>query len=224
MEPSPIDTTCPGKQGHASLSPEMLRVPVLWPSVLTPAEEVVPIKDLYAHLTGLKFSVEAWDAALQLYLTSKDPPSQISRATANRWRWVACHECVLELYHLRARLEKIQSVRLRNCPSVRAMVDMPKIKRARKRLDDYFPDIEALRHATAHKGENEAHPEVHAPDGLYALTGFREPDRFSAPYQGTLRYLDITDQSLQNIVDVVTEFLDAFEETAVELEKQGHLE
>jgi hypothetical protein len=202
----------------------MLHVPVLWPSTLTPAEEVAPIKDLYAHLTGLKFSVEAWDAALQLYLTSKSPPPAISREIANRWRWVACHECVLELYHLRARLEKIQSVRLRNCPSVRAKVDMSKIKSARKRLDEYFPDIEALRHATAHKGENEAHPEDHAPDGLYAFTGFREPDRFSTPYKGTLRYLNITDQSLQNIVDVVTEFLSAFEATAAELENQGYLE
>jgi hypothetical protein len=202
----------------------MLRVPVLWPSTLTPAAEVASIKDLYAHLAGLKFSVEAWNAALQLYRTSVSPPPPISRAIANRWRWIACHECVLELYHLRARLEKIQSVRLRNCPSVRATVDMPKIKNARKRLDEYFPDIEALRHATAHKGENEAHPEVHAPDGLYALTGLLEPDRFSTPYQGTLRYLNITDQSFQNIVDVVAEFLSAFETTATELERQGHLE
>lgn len=202
----------------------MLCVPVLWPSVLTPAEEVAPVKDLYAHLTGLKFSVEAWDAALQLYSTSRNPPPPISRAIADRWRWIACHECVLELYHLRARLEKIQSVRLRNCPSLRATVDMSKIKNARKRLDECFPDIEALRHATAHKGENEAHPEKHAPDGLYALAGFREPDRFSTPYQGTLRYLNITDQSLQSIVAVVAEFLSAFEATAAELERQGHLE
>jgi hypothetical protein len=202
----------------------MLRVPVLWPSALTPAEEAEPIKDLYAHLTGLKYSVEAWGAALQLYRTSKNPPHQISRAIADRWRWVACHECVLELYHLRSRLGKIQSVRLQKCPSVRVTVDITKVKSARKKLDAYFPDIEALRHATAHKGENEAHPEVHAPDGRYALTGFREPDRFSTPYQGKLRYLDVTDQSLQYIVEVVTEFLGAFEAAAAELEKQGHLE
>lgn len=202
----------------------MLHVPVLWPSSLTPAKEVTPVKDLYAHLTGLKSSVEAWDAALQLYRTSKNPPSQISRAIADRWRWVACHKCVLELYHLRSRLEKIQSVRLRGCPSVRATVDMSKVKSARKKLDEYFPDIEALRHATAHKGENEAHPEVHAPDGRFALTGFREPDRFSTPYMGTLRCLNITDQSLQQIVEVVADFLGAFEVAAAELEKQGHIE
>ncbi|MES2508624.1 MAG: hypothetical protein V4625_01775 [Pseudomonadota bacterium] len=202
----------------------MLRVPVLWPSVLTSPEEVGQIKDLYAHLTGLAYSVEAWDAALQLYRTSKNPPSGIPHAIADRWRWIACHECIFELYHLRSRLEKIQSVRLRGCPSLRPYIDMEKIKRARKRLDEYFPDIEALRHATAHKGENEAHPEVHAPDGLYALTGFRKADRFSTPYQGKLRYLDITDQSLKRIVEVITEFVAAFEAPAAELEKQGHIE
>lgn len=101
---------------------------------------------------------------------------------------------------------------------------MSKIKGARKKLDERFPDLEALRHAIAHKGQNEAHPEVHAPDGLYALTGFREPDRFSTPYEGELRSLDITEQSLRNIVEVTAEFLSAFEAVAAELEQQGHIE
>lgn len=91
-------------------------------------------------------------------------------------------------------------------------------------LDDYFPGVEALRHAIAHKGENEAHPEVHAPDGKYALSGFREPDRFIAPYEGRLYQLDLTDQSLQRISEVVTEFFGAFQAAAIELERQGHLD
>lgn len=202
----------------------MLRSPVIWPSVASPSEEATSIKDLYAHLIGLTYSVEAWDAALQLYQTSKTPPPTISRDIAGRWRWIACNECVLELYHLRARLEKIQSVRLRNCPSLRASIDISKLKSARKKLDEYFPCIEALRHAIAHKGQNEAHPEDHAPDGLHALTGFREPGRFSMPYLGKLHCLDITDKSLQNIKEVVAEFLGAFEIAAAELGKQGHIE
>ncbi|MCG3190008.1 MAG: hypothetical protein LKCHEGNO_02574 [Burkholderiaceae bacterium] len=98
------------------------------------------------------------------------------------------------------------------------------MRAASKWLDEYFPDIEALRHACAHKGENEAHSDVHAPDGRFALTGFREPDQFSAPYEGKLRYLAITDQSLQRIGEVVAEFFGAFERAASELERQGHLE
>ena len=202
----------------------MPSAPLIWPSLLTPANETEALKDLYAHLAGLQYSIEAWEAGLLLYQMAKRPPPSVSRTVASRWRFVACNECVLELYHLRARLEKIQSVKLRNCPSLRPLIDMSGLRSARKRLDEYFPDIEALRHATAHKGENEAHPEVHAPDGMHALSGFREPDRFSAPYQGQLRYLTITEQSLQRIVEVVEEFFKAFELAAKELEKQGHLD
>ena len=202
----------------------MPRSPLLWPSVVTPGDEVDAIKTVNAHLIGLEYSVLAWEAALMLYKTAKQPPSSVSRSVASRWRFIACNECVLELYHLRARLEKIQSVLLRSCPSLRSLLKASKMRSARKMLDDYFPDVEALRHATAHKGENEAHPEVHAPDGKHALTGFREPDRFSAPYEGQLYYLDITDQSLQRIIEVVTEFFGAFQTAATELEKQGHLE
>ncbi len=90
----------------------MPRAPLLWPSILTPVEEAAGVKDLYAHLTGLQYSLEAWEAALLLFQTAKQPPSLISQEVARRWRFIACNECVLELYHLRARLEKIQSVQL----------------------------------------------------------------------------------------------------------------
>lgn len=201
-----------------------LQCPLLWPSVSTPKEDISGIKNLYAHLTGLKYSVEAWEAALLLYQTAKNPPASISKSAASRWRFVACNECVLELYHLRARLDRIQSVQLRKCPSIREFIEISNLRSARKKLDEYFPDIEALRHAIAHSGENEAYPEKHAPDGRYALVGFREPNRFSAPYEGQLRYLEITEQSLQRIIEVVAEFFDAFKFAAAELEKQGHLE
>jgi len=202
----------------------MARAPLLWPSIVTPPAEIAGIKDLCAHLTGLEYSIEAWEAGLILYQTAMQPPSSISRSVARRWRFLACTECILELYHLRARLEKIQSVQFRKCPSLRASVDVSKLRAARKKLDDYFPDIEPLRHATAHRGENEAHPEVHAPDGQYALSGFREADIYSAPYEGQLRQLAITNQSLERISEVVADFLSAFNAAAAELENQGHLE
>lgn len=159
-----------------------------------------------------------------LYVTAKKPPPTIPSDVARRWQFIACNECVFELFHLRARMEKIQSVKLRNCRSIRDSVNLPLIKKARKKLDEYFPDIEALRHAIAHKGQNESHSDVHAPDGLFALHGFRKPDQFSAPYEGTLRYLDITHESLRRIKEVVTEYFAAFAGAASELEAQGHLD
>jgi hypothetical protein len=202
----------------------MKRTPLLWPSVLTPSQETSETKALYAQLTGVEYSVKAWEAALCLYRTAIKPPSTIPRDIADRWRWIACNECVLELYHLRSRLAKVQSVQLRKCPTLRQWIDISAIRGARKKLDEYFPDIEALRHATAHKGENEAHPEKHAPGGRLALTGFREPNRYSAPYLGKMRSIDITDESLRRIEEVVDTYLGAFERAASELEQQGHVE
>lgn len=155
---------------------------------------------------------------------TRHPPSAIPYSVASRWRWIACNECVLELYHLRSRLGKIVSVGFQKCPSVRSFVDFSKLREARKKLDELFPDIEKLRHAIAHKGENEAHSDVHATDGQYALTGFRESDRFSTPYEGQLRSLDITMQSLQKIEEVVFDFLESFKPATVALEQQGHLD
>lgn len=125
---------------------------------------------------------------------------------------------------MRCRLEKIQSVQLRKCPSVRSLVDVATLRAVRKRLDEYFPDIEDLRHATAHRGENEAHPEKHAPDGQYALTRLHEHDKYCAPYRGVMCSLDITNGSLERVSEVVSEFLGAFNVAAAELEHQGHLE
>lgn len=202
----------------------MSLTPLLWPSVETSIEEIPEVKALNALLTGLEYSVQAWEAALLLYRTAINPPTTISRRVASRWRWIACNECILELYHLRSRLEKIQSIQLGRCPSLRQWVDKSAIRNARKKLDEYFPDIEALRHATAHRGENEVHSEAHAPSGSYALSGFREPHIYSTPYRGKLYSLSITDESLNRIVEVVKIYLGAFKVAAIELEKQGHLE
>lgn len=203
---------------------QLPKVPLLWPSIATPPNEVARIKNLLAHLWSLYHSVEAWQAALLLYQTAKNPPVSVSHSIASRWRWIACNECILELYHLRCRLEKIQSVQLCKCPSLRNLVDASILRAARKQLDEYFPDIEPLRHATAHRGENEAHPEEHAPGGQYALTRLYKIDRYTAPYRGRLCSLDITDESLQRIAEVVSDFLRAFYVAATELERQGHLE
>ena len=93
----------------------MARTPLLWPSILTPATEIAEVKYLYALLTGVECSAKGWDAALALYRMSLAPPSSISEDVARRWRWIACNECILELYHLRSRMAKIQAVQLRKC-------------------------------------------------------------------------------------------------------------
>ena len=101
----------------------MMRTPLLWPSILTPAAEIAEVKYLHAPLTGVEYSAKVWDAALGLYRTLLSPPSSIFKDVASRWRWIACNECILELYHLRSRMEKIQAVQLHKCPSLLPWID-----------------------------------------------------------------------------------------------------
>ena len=198
--------------------------PLLWPSISTPASEVVALKDLYAHLVGLEYSAQAWEAALFLYQTGRMPPPAIPRSVGRSWCFIAGRECVMELFHLRARLGKIRSVFLRKCPSIQQLIDAKKLRAASKRLDEYFPDIELLRHAVAHTGENEAHPETHAPGGRFALTSLTEDGRFALPYEGTLRQIAVSEASLQKIHIVLDEYFAAFNPAAELLRTQGHVD
>lgn len=202
----------------------MLSPPLLWPSVVTPRAEFAAVKDLYAHLTGLKYNVEAWDAGLQLYKLAMHPPSEVARDVAGRWRFVAAGECVFQLHHLKKRIEKIRGVAIKKCPSLSDSIDPRILRQSAKLLNDYFPEIDRLRDAMAHAGEFDAHPEDHAPDGMFALKGFREPHRFSAPFKRKLYHLDITDQTLAQMTEVVVKFFEGFMPASEMLESQGHVE
>lgn len=202
----------------------MPSAPLLWPSLSTPTFEVDAIKYLNAHLVGLEYSAQAWEAALLLYKTGQNPPPTISRSTARSWCFIAARESVMELFHLRARLVKIRSVLLKKCPSIQSLVNVKQLRAASKYLDESFPDIEFLRHAVAHTGENEVHPEVHAPDGLFALTSLTPEGKFAAPYKGKLQQLMVTDSSLQQIHAVLALYFNAFHGAAAALRAQGHIE
>lgn len=202
----------------------MKGVPVLWPSTSTPPAEIGAVKELYAQLCGIAFNVEAWASALRLYEFAKLFPAGVQRADARQWKFLATHECALQLHHLRERLKRVPGYFLRRCPSLVSQVDAQALRAARKRLDEYFPDIDMLRHAIAHAGEIETTPKGLAPEQEFALSGFHQPDVFSAPYKGQVRKLEVSSESLSRIQEVVAVFLTAFTVVAGTLKAQGHLE
>ncbi|MDM0072783.1 hypothetical protein QTH90_00190 [Variovorax sp. J2P1-59] len=202
----------------------MLNVPPLWPSVLTPPAEVPAIKDLKANLYGVASNVEAWASALRLYAFAKQKHVAMDRKDFWQWRFIACHECGLQLHHLRERMEKIKGYKLAACPSIAPFVNKGELRIATTLLDKQFPNIDQLRHAIAHAGEFDTLPDGHVPAGDFGLVGFRENDRFSAYFEGELRTLGMTDESLAQITKIAARYLGAFEPAAKALELQGHLE
>jgi hypothetical protein len=202
----------------------MVPPPLLWPSLITPANEVAAIKDLHASLWGVAYNVEAWSAALNLFKMAKEPPSSVSPTDARQWKFIASNECVLQLDHLRERLEKIKGHKVHVCQSLSDSIDFDKLRSAPKMLDKYFVGIYDLRCAVAHAGAIDVLPAKHAPESGYLLHGFNEPDRFSAAHNGIVRHLDITDLTLMRIQEIVSEFFLAFAPAASLLECQGHLD
>lgn len=202
----------------------MHKVPVLWPSRVTPGNEIEAVKDLYANLAGVQYNVEAWSAALQLYQFTESRPTGVPRETVRSWKFLAANECVMQLYHLKERIQKVKGFKLRECPSLSGAIEHAKLRQASKDLDDYFPHIDKLRDAVAHTASIDTNPKKHAPDGEFALVGFREDHRFSSPYQGNIYHLDLTLESLRKIEEVADTFLSAFMPAASKLEQEGHLE
>jgi hypothetical protein len=180
------------------------------------------MKDLDANLYGVSYNVEAWEAALELYKFAKAPPEGVRRELTRQWVLLACAQCVMQLYHLRERLRTIKGFKVRPCASISHWIDDQQLRNATNLLDHYFPDIEDLRDAIAHTGTIGTNPSKHAPDGMFALVGFHEPGVFSAPYNGVMKHLAITDEALQRIRGVVSAFFQGFARAAQELERLGH--
>lgn len=91
----------------------MLKPPLLWPSVKSPAAEIGAIKDLHENLWGVAHNVEAWAAAFHLYEFAKQRPSTVTADDARRWRFIASNECVHQIHHFRERLAKIKGHKVR---------------------------------------------------------------------------------------------------------------
>lgn len=207
-----------------SISLIEMRSPDLWPSVKTPESERQAIKWLRAHLSALEASLESWAAALRLYQFSKAPVAGIASAVSRKWRFIAATECAFELHHLKMHFAKIRGVTLKKCPSILPLVELSKLRGAAKRFDEFFPGLDSLRDAIAHSAEFDAHPEDHAPDGKYALSGFSDEDRYTVPFRGKLYHVDLTEHTLAQMRRVVEEFFAGFGPAVRALESEGHIE
>jgi hypothetical protein len=200
-----------------------VQAPLLWPSVATPPDEAMAIKDLYANLMGICYQVDDWRAALALYEFSKSQPDSVNTHLASKWRFIATNEAIMVLFHLQEAMKAIVSHKVRLCPSLEQYIDHDKLRMARKTLADRFPGHDDLRNATAHSGSIGTNSAKHAHDGI-GLRGFFQPDHYSAPYNGALRTLPITPASLAALEEASAMFLEAFVPAAVWLERQGHAE
>ena len=151
---------------------EVRKPPLLWPPRGLSDQETDAIKWLSASMYGLLASVDAWDAALKLYKFAKARPQEIHHDLARRWRWIAIHECVMQIAFLRERLDGIRGrigESIRVCPRFAAwklpfrrhLIVSARVQsilcyiagRVREKLRGNLTAWPVLRNASAERGE-----------------------------------------------------------------------
>lgn len=199
--------------------------PDLWPPVGLSAEEQLATHTLWNSVYACRFFVESWSAALALHMYARRLIPDVPRALANKWKFTAAHECVMQIAFLGEHLEIIRADRLRPCKTVLAHLDRSAMKKSSKLFSVYFPNITPLRNAIAHQGYVGASPEKHKPKHeTYALVGFRENDeRYEAIYEGQRYHLDINGQTLEKLAEIVTIFWSAFRPVEQAFDRMGRL-
>lgn len=199
-------------------------MPLLWPSVCTPSDEIEAIKALTANLNGIEANFRAVETAFRLYWFCKIPSPHVARSDLEGWRYIAAHACTFEMNNLGRRLRDVAGKRTQSLPSIRHLIDWGAIRESKKSFERLLPDAEAIRNSVAHFAENDVDPNDHVVLGQCYLGGFHEPDVFSAPYRKRLRSIHLTNNTIANLRDVVSAYLAAFRMAAAELDQQGSLD
>ena len=194
----------------------------IWPPASFSPEDKQSTKNLYATLCGLKFNIDAWEAALALYKYAKAAPYPgVDRALAWQWKWIAVHECIMQTYHLGERLQLLRAT-VGKCRPIATYVDAQELRHALRLFDASFPGSEQLRHTIAHWGTMDTVPSKHALHGGYALHRLTDDDQFEAPYEGVMYTLGITQESLDKLTGIVRTFFRGFAPAAQELARLGN--
>lgn len=95
--------------------------------------------------------VEDFGSALSLYEFCKTLSSiNTVNADYRKWRLIAGRDGVMSMYHFWMILS---GTNFRDCPTLSNFVDFCKLRDARKKFKQAFPDIEKVRHAVAHRAE-----------------------------------------------------------------------
>jgi hypothetical protein len=199
---------------------------------LVPENEKRAVGDAGSALHIIAMTAATWASALDLYKFASSKPAGIAEANARTWRFIAAREGAMQLFHLADQLHDYASMHLRDCPTMAKFVDKQMLKNAIKLLEARFPNIEAMRDSVAHWGERVSRPRTHEAgdfeiDGQIRATGEGRifaggsliGDKYVVTARGIVLELEITDETLNKIVGIVSMFFDAFAGVIAESEK-----
>lgn len=107
-----------------------LEAPDLWPPVGLPKKADEQVRWLDAVVSALRYHVEGFAAALELYRFSRSRPANVQSQLAWDWQWIAIHEAAMRIWFLRDAMGILRRESIPACHTVASLVDANTMERA----------------------------------------------------------------------------------------------
>jgi len=202
-----------------------LKAPDLWPPVGLSKEADDQVRWLNAAVSALRYHVENFAAALELYRFSRSKPPNVKGKLAWDWQWIAINEAAMRIWFLRDAMDILRRKSIPACPTVASLADDSAMERAMSHFDTHFPEFKKMRNATAHAPGLELAPTKAAPkDGFYAGPQLKDGDRFEL-VNGGIRYsMDMNTRTLDLLIEVLVAYWSAFKPVERAFDERGRSE
>ena len=180
---------------------------------------VVSVNGLASYIRMFRSAVELFEYAEVL----QEPG--ISKHQCGNWQLVAARDGAMSMFHFQRILEQ-SGISLKNCPTVRALLDHEKLRSARRRFNAVFPDVARVRHAVAHSaemGETAANFQRNSFSGSADLQAVLIEEakhirinnclmgrRFTTTHDGEIIEYELGYTTLGMLCSIATEFYDGF--------------
>jgi hypothetical protein len=202
-----------------------LEAPDLCPPVGLSKEADDQVRWLNAAVSALRYHVENFAAALELYRFSRSKPANVKRQLAWDWQWIAINEAAMRIWFLREAMDILRRKSIPACYAVASLADDSAMERAIRIFDSHFPESKKMRDAVAHAPSLELALKKAAPtDGLYAGPQIKDGDRFQL-VSGGIRYsMEMTTQTFEQLTEVLITFWSAFKPVERSFNQRGRSE
>lgn len=202
-----------------------LKAPDLWPPVGLSKEADDQVRWLNAAVSALRYHVEVFAAALELYRFSRCKPANVKHGLAWDWQWIAIHEAAMRIWFLRDAMDILRRKSIPACPTIAALADDSAMERAVRLFDAHFPEFHRMRNAIAHApGLEMARTRSEPPDGLYAGPQIKTDDRFELVNDGVRYSMDMTGETLTKLTEVLLTYWSAFSSVERAFDLRGRSE
>lgn len=174
---------------------------------------------------ALRYHVESYAAALELYCFSRSKPANVKSQLAWDWQWIAIHEAAMRIWFLRDAMDILRRKSVPSCYIIASLVDGTVMERAMSLFDKHFPDFKKMRNAVAHAPGLELAPTKAAPiDRLYAGPRLKEGDCFELVNDGIRYRMEMTAGTTDRLTEVLVTFWSAFKPVERAFDEQGRSE